>query len=270
MSDENKDLNSDQVVTDPKDLNSAGSVDQQDLNIDPVNQVQSDGTLADGTSADKTVKYSELQKATKRATDAEEGRLHAERTIELMQAQQQGQQMAQQQVQAKSTFEQAMLDCGVNEDELFGEAQVRVMNRKSQLDGAMVQQQNATTSANQFMMSHPDFNQVVGSVNLATGQMQESQELSALLVKKPYLRAACTSVEVVYDLVMQERKLKEFESVQTSNQEHQNRQNADNITQPMGGSAAGGGGGSVQGSQVMSREQQLDIRRRLAAGEIIS
>ncbi len=269
MTDENKDLNTDQLVADP-DLNNADAVDQQGLTDQVADGQGQDGKLADGTSKDKTVKYEDMKKATDRATAAEEKAAHAERTLELYQANVAGQQQGQQQEVAKTTLDQAMLNCGVTADDMFGEAQVRVFNEKSRLDGIQSQSQQTMNADIQFIASHPDITQVVGSVNPATGQLiSMSPEAVTLLQKKPHL--AGVSLQVAYNEIIQERKFKEYESKTTVNQEHLNRQNADNSSQPLGGSAAGGGGaGDPASQQMMTREQQNDIRRRAEAGEEIT
>ncbi len=259
------DLNNTQVVTEQEDLNKADSVDQQDLNSDSVNQEQQDGKLADGTDANKTVKYSELKKATDRAKVAEDQASYAQRQLELLQVS-----ATARPEQAGSTFEQALSDLGFTADDYYGENIIKVQNRKSQLDAAAQQQQMSTSANMQFVNSHPDFAQVVGSVNPATGQIISlSQEALILLQKKPYLANA--SYQAAYDEVLQARKFAEFESKATVNQEHLNRQGADNVSQPLGGSAAGGGGASdPNNQQMMTRDQQLEIRRKVANGEEIT
>ena len=114
MPEENKDLNNAQPVTEP-DLN-AEPVTQQDLTDPPVQDSDQD-LLADGTTKDKSVPYSELEKATKRAKEAEEQVAYAQRTIDLMQ--QNSQQQPVQQTAPKTISEQALENCGmVKEDEI--------------------------------------------------------------------------------------------------------------------------------------------------------
>ncbi len=273
------------------DLNSAGTVDQQDLkNADVVNQQDlnndagsvdqqnQDAKLADGTDADKTVKYSDLKKATDAKNEAEEARKAAEeqaaysqRQLELMQQQQLVNANPPQ--RPLSSMEQALADCGVTTDDLYDGANlVKVQNRKDEIDHARLQQQQANFTNQQFIIQHPDINQVVGSVNPTTGQiMSVSPELIALLSKKPHLAGACVTAEIAYDLVMQERELNKFTKTQASTEEHKNRQEIDNVSQPLGGSAAGGSGaGEINGQRMMTREQVLETERKLEAGEIVN
>lgn len=264
---EQEDLNKDQSVTD-QDLNSAGSVDQQDLQDQSVTD-QNQDVLKDGTTKDKTVKYSELEKATKRAKEAEEARMLAERQLELMQAHQQGQQTGAPQTAPKTSMEQAMQEYNVTSDDLFGDVMVKVLARKDEIDNAVRQQQNAALSNLQFISTHPDVG-IVGSVNPSTGQMMTaSPELMSICTKKPHLARACATVQGAYNIVMQERRLVELEKNDAANKQHLTRQGIDTATQPLGGSAAGGGGvGEQQEQKLMTREQVDAIQARIDSGEI--
>jgi hypothetical protein len=270
------DLNTDQPVTDP-DLNSAGAVNQQDLQAQSVDE-QNQNVLADGSDPNKPVPYAKLKTAIEAKNveadarkQAEEKAAYAQRQLELMQAQMTGQQNAPQQNAPRTSMEQAMQDCGATADDLYGEVIVKVMARKDVIDRAMSQQQNVAFANQQFVSTHSDVLQVVGSVNPSTGQvMTPSPELAAIILQKPHLAGACTSVQAMYDIVMQERKLSELEKNHAALQQHQTRQGVDTATQPLGGSAAGGGGSGeqTQGQDLMTRAQVDDIERRLAAGEI--
>jgi hypothetical protein len=261
MADENKDLNNTQPVTESTDLNSADVVNQQDLEAQPV-QEQVQDVLADGTDANKDVPYSKLKEATDARKVAEEQAAHAQRTLELYQAQ--TTQAQQTYVQPKNVYNQALENCGLTTDDLYGENIVTFQIEKDRIVDSQRQQQQTTMAQQQFVISHPDANQVIGSVNPMTNQFIASPELLALLAKKPHLTAACNTVEIAYELVMQERQLNELQKTQTISQEQQTRQKVDNITQPMGGSAAGGmGGGSPQGQGFLSREQVLEIEAGL-------
>ncbi len=250
---ETQDANKDQVVTDPGE--NAGAANQQGEE--------------NAQNQDKTVPYDRFKEVNDQKKEAEEGRLFAERQLELIQANMQGQQQVQQPSQAaQTTLDQAMLNCGVTADDMFGEAQVRVFNEKSRLDGLNAQAMQSVNANMQFVNSHPDFTQVVGSVNLATGQlMSVTPEVTALLQKQPSLASA--SFQEGYNAVLQQRRLKELEGKDIANQEHLNRQGVDTASLPLGGSAAGGGGAGDPGKQKMiSREEVLAIEAKLASGEI--
>ena len=255
------DLNNDQAVTDPQDLNNADVVNQQNLEV-PVVQEQEQEVLADGTDANKTVPYAKLKEASDARKVAEEQAAHAQRQLELMQLQ--SQQVQQTYVQPKSMSDQALENCGLTADDLYGENIVKYQEETNRLANVQRQRDSATMADQQFTMQHPDVIQVVGSVNPITGQFAASPELTALLTKKPLLTAACTTKEIAYELVMQERQLNELQKTNSVTQEQQVRQNVDNKTQPLGGSAAGGMGGSAsQGQGLMTREQVLEIEASL-------
>ena len=278
MDNNTNDLNNDQVVTDQTDLNNTDVVNQADLTDQVVTDQNQTDVLADGSSADKQVPYAKLKAEADARKAAEEQCATAQRQLELMQANQQGQQMAQQQstqqAQPNNTFELAMQQLGITTDDMYEpENQLKVQRLKSQLDGQLIQAQQGIVAAQQFMSTKTDTMQVVGSVNPQTGQiMTMSPALSDLLIRKPHLKAACVSVQAAYDLVKQDQLLTEYEKTKNINQQHLNRVNADIKTQPGGGSSAGGGGGAGDqaGQQMMTREQVADIERRLAAGEIIT
>ena len=255
-----EDLNNDQSVTD-QDLE-AGVVDQQDLNT--ADSVDQQDVLADGTPKDKTVKYSELEKAVQAKRAAEEQAAYAQRQLELYA---QNQQPVRSEVPL-TIEQQALKDLGITEDDLWGKNVVDYTSRVNQLASQQTQQSQATMAAQQFAISHPDINSVVGSVNPATGQiMTVSPELLAVLNKKPYLREACTSLANAYQIVMDERAISNTQSPAERQAEAQRK--ADIATAPLGGSAAGGagGGGANQSQNLLTREQMAEIDAKIARGE---
>ena len=267
MSDENPDLNTGQSVADT-DLNKAQAVIEPDL-IQPVTEGQA-ATLADGDDkSKKTVKYDEFTKANeaKKAAEAESQLLRNQMAL-LVANQQQVQQPTTQ--QPGSTYELAMQQLGLTADDLFGGNIVKVQSRKAELDTMLQQQQSVFTANQQFISNHPDFTQVVGSVNPATGQIIAwSQEALALQQKKAYLVPAFQSAQGAYQAVMEERRLVELESKDTANKEHLTRQGIDTKINPLGGSAAGGVAADAMNQQLLSTDQVLEIKRKLAAGESV-
>lgn len=257
------DLEKDQLVADPG--LKADPAPQQDLNQPVTGQ---DDLLADGTKEeDKTVKYAEFKKANEAKKLAEEQAAFAQQQLQIIQANQQPAPQVTQ-PQAGSTYELAMQQLNLTADDLYdGGNQLRIQNRKAELDMQLQQQQSANTANQQFMTSHPDFNQVVGIVNPANQTiMQWSAEALALKQKKPWLNLQ--TAQGLYEAVMEERKLLDLEKKAAVNTEHLNRQEIDTNTQPMGGSAAGGGGaGDAKNQVMMTREQSLEIRAKLANGE---
>lgn len=263
------DLNTDQAVTDQtKDLNNADVVNQQSLENDQAAQDQNqDAVLADGTDANKSIPYAEFQKANEKAKEAETARLDAENRLLMMQNQHM-QQTQHQVVAPKTVEEQVLQEMGIEAEDLFGANVVDFQQRVSQKNNQIMQQNNAALANQQFVATHPDVSQVVGTVNPMTGQPVYSAELLAVLQKKPYLTGACNSVEGAWNIVMQERELKKLTQTGQITAEHQNRQGVDTQIAPLGGSAAGGGGaGSQQGQGMLSREQSTQIEQDIAAGK---
>ncbi len=262
-----EDLTNSQSVADG-DLKDADSVNQQGLDSAGSADQQNQDVLADGTSKDKPVTYADVEKAVQGRKAAEEIAAQAQRDLEIMQ---QVQQMASQQNTAQTagtTYEQAMLNLGLTADDMYdGTNNVNVNVEKSRLDGIVNQQQQAFNVNQQFVASHSDFSQVVGSVNPSSGQIISlTSEAQALVQRKPYLANA--SYQAAYEEVLQARKLAELEKTSTANEEHLNRQNADNATAPMGGSAAGGGGSEQNHSiALMSREQVEAEETKIANGD---
>ncbi len=258
------DVNSTQVVTeqDVKDQ----VVTDQSVTEQVADAQKQDEILADGTSKDKTVPYSRLEEEAKARKAAEEQAMTAQRQLELMQMSQQTQQQAE---QPKTTLDQAMLNMGITADEMYGDVQVKVFNEKARLDAILQQAQTAQVANQQFVNSHTDFTQVVGSVNPATGQiMAWSQEALSLQQRKSHLAGAFQTAHGAYTAIMDERRFAELEKNANANQEHLKRQGVDIISLPLGGSAAGGStGGDIQSEELLPRSQVAEIERKLAAGD---
>lgn len=255
------DVNNEQVVTAPEDANKEQVVIAPDVNTDIVNQQAAD-QAAPNQNGD--VPYDRFKEVNDQKKKAEEQAAYAQRQLELIQMQQQ---QPVQQVAPKTTSQQALDSLGITADDLFGENVVKYQEAVNQLENAQRQLGQAAMQTQQFMMSHSDLSEVVGSVNPATGQIiHPTKELLAIVTKKPYLAAAST--QDLYAAVLDERRFIEFEKTSAVQQEHQTRVGVDVATQPLGGSAAGGGGsGSQQGQSLLSRDQSLQINADIAAGK---
>lgn len=264
MPEENKDLNTSQLVADP-DLNNAPVVTEPDLNASG----QGD-KLADGDDKDKkTVKYTEFEKANKAKAAAEEKARILQEQIQILAANQQ-QQPAPAQVtsQPVTVYDQARADLGLQDEEYPTETdRGRIIQRTIELQNAAQQQNQQAVSNQRFIQEHADFGEVVG--RQIGNNFQLSPELLKIITEKPHLaNAAYSGSQGAYKIVMDERKLVELEKNATANQEHLTRQGIDNKTEPLGGSAAGGGSaGDPNNQQMMSREQVKEIERKLANDE---
>lgn len=257
-----EDLNKSQSVADP-DLNKAPVVTEPDLSASG----QGD-KLADGDDKDKkTVKYTEFEKVNKAKTAAEEDARIAREQMQIMVANQQPAAPIQTQ-QPLTVYDQARNDLGLGEEEFMTETQRgQVIQRTIEIQSTANQQQQQAVSNQRFIQEHADFGEVVG--RQIGNNFQMSPELLKIITEKPHLaNAAYSNSQSAYKIVMDERKLAELEKNAAANQEHLTRQGVDNKTDPLGGSAAGGGGaGDPNNQQMMSREQVLEIERKLANDE---
>jgi hypothetical protein len=262
---ENNDVNNGQAVTDPQDANTEQVVTAPDVNTDVVNQQVADNAAQN----QEAVPYDRFKEVNEAKKVAEEARLHAERQLELYQQAAQQQVQPVQQQAPKSVAQMALDSLGLTADDLYGENLIRYHETKDQINAAQLQQSNARMADQQFIRAHPDVTQVVGSVNPATGQlMTASPELNQILMTKPYLASACTTVEAAYNIVLEQRQLAELNKTAAVSKEHLIRNNVQAATQPLGGSAAGGGGSGEQSGQgLLNRDQVAQIQADIDAGK---
>lgn len=260
MSENKEDLNNGQSVA-GSDLNSAQPVTGQDL------QPTGQGKLADGTDENKTVPYSELKKAIDEKNAAEQRIREQEELYRSQMAMAQANQPVQPQ-QPLSDYDQAKADLGLAGEEFLDEGQrSKVFARMTEIMNIRNQQATITLANQQFEATHPDFSSVVGLRNPVTGQIQPSAEILKILTEKPYLTAAAgASSQGAYEIVMQQRQIDKLRQENAVNQEHLQQQNIDNTLAPVSGAAAAGGAVTTTGGSI-TVEQQLEMERRVAAGE---
>lgn len=260
MAKEEKDLNNDQTV--------AGQDLTQPVTEEGVEEqtgVQDASTvLADGTSQDKPVPYERFKEANEAKKTAEQETQLLRDQMALVQAQQT---QRSEQAGPVTTYEQAIKELGLESNDYLTEPErIQVFKRKEQLDFQRYQQQ-ATVQANRsFITTHPDYGEVVGRPNPMTGTTMPSAEIVEILQRKPHLTAAAlSSAEAAYQIVMDERTLKELTKKTKAFDEQQTQQQIDAKTSPMSASAAGGGTGAH--FPLKTRADVAEIERRLAAGE---
>ena len=260
MAKEEKDLNNSQSVAD------ADLKDQVVAGSDLTNQVVADEakTLKDGTDENKTVKWSEMKKV-------QEARDAALEKAQLLQSQMSlliSNQLPEQPAQPKTTMEQAMADVGVAADDMYGESMVKVMNRKYELDTIQSQRSAAGFMNQQFEATHPDFGTVVGIRHPATKQIIPSAEIQKILTEKPHLAAAAySSSQAAYQIVMDERSLKELQQQNVVQAEHLKQHKIDTKTSVVSGAAAGTG--AVKSTPgTITREQQEEMEQKVTSGQI--
>lgn len=262
MVEENKDV-LDQLVDGP-------GVNQPTTEQGVEGQVAADESLVEGQPAqdEQQVPYERFKEVNEQRKAAEEAKALAEQQL-----QQTRDQMAlQPQVQPQktvSTYEQALTDCQLLDEEfLTQEQQIRVNARHEQLINAKNQQAQANQADLQFAQSHPDFVKAVGYLN-PQGHFVASAELNKILMEKPYLRGSCVTAQGAYEIVMQERKLAELSQQTTTLKAHQTRQNVDGNLAPMSPAATGGGAVERKGKITKSSSAE-DIRameQRVKSGE---
>lgn len=227
-----------------------------------------DAVIQPDTGAEeKTIPYDRFKEVNEAKNQAEAQLQAAQLTVQqqnmLLQQNQQPRQ------RPKTTYEQAVLEAGLQDESYLNqEQQAQVFARKDQLDNRRFQQEQANTQNNQFAATHDDYPQVVGTTDPMTGAFTPSPELRTLLTKKPYLlQAANSSGQAAYDLVMQERKLNEFEQNQTVTDEQNVRQTVDAKTQPMSPASSGGGGDSSNDASFNTREAVEKREAEIRAGK---
>lgn len=272
MAKEQEDLNNSQSVADP-DL-TAQVVNEQGVS-DSAGVQQDAAVLADGTSQDKDVPYSKFKEANEKAKAAEEAKLLAEQqaqqTRDQLALMQQANQAPAQVQKPVSTYEQALIDCGVAGEEFLTEEQrIKVNSRQEQLSSVRTQQNQQVFANQQFAQSHSDFGTAVGQVNPSTGQFMYSAELQAILTKKPHLQGSCYTAQDAYKIVMEQRELEKLSKESAAMQEHQQQQRIDANLSPMSSAAAGGGAVNREQGQITESSTADDIlalERRVKAGE---
>lgn len=216
------------------------------------------------------VPLSRLNEEIQKKRDAETKNELLQQQLAIMQQQQQLMPQAQTQ-QPLTTYEQAMKDLGYDADYLTEAERIQVFRRKEQLDNQRFYQQSIEQQNRAFMLSHPDYGEVVGKIDPATRQVVPSAEITEILQRKPWLyNAATASAEGAYNIVIEERRLKELESKSGTLSAADAAQKAAARTAPMSGSAAGGAAGIPGAENVAAMKTAADVaamEARVAAGE---
>ena len=147
----------------------------------------------------------------------------------------------QQQVQAQqplSDYDQAKTNLGIAGEDYIDESQRgAIYTEVNRITNIRTQRTQGVLANQRFMVTHSDYSEVVG--RQVGNQMVPSAEITEILQRKPYLNAAAyASAEGAYNIVMQERQLKELEQKNTVNEEHLQQNQIDNKTAPVSGAAA--------------------------------
>ncbi len=173
------------------------------------------------------------------------------------------QQQATQMSAPLSIYDKAKVNLGLSDTEYIEEAdRGRIYGEINRITNAQ-NQQDAQQTANQgFIGLHPDYSEVVGRYVGTT--FIPSAEITELVKSKPYLAAAAfASAEGAYQIVMDERALKELGQKTTVQEEHLNQQGIETKLAPVSGAAAAGGAVTA-GTGTITLEQQRENEERVA------
>ena len=144
---------------------------------------------------------------------AEEKAALLEQYIQLVQANQSQQPPAQPAAPVQSSYERALNELGLQSEEYLSTSQqVKVLNKAREYDEvanqARQQQMNAFVSQQTFITQHPDYYDVVGTVNPITRQFVMAEPLNNVIKKNPQLAIAIQSspyaMQLAYQLASQD------------------------------------------------------------------
>lgn len=223
---------------------------------------------------EQQVPYSRFKEVNEQKKVAEDAKVLAEQQAQQARDQLalvQANQNTVQTQQPVSTYEQALLDCGLKGQEyLTQEEQIKLNARQEQINAARTQQQQQAFADQQFAQTHSDFGTAVGQLNLVTGQFMATAELQKILMEKPHLRASCSTAQGAYAVVMQERQLAELSKTTETLKQQQTQQNVETITGPMSSIAVGGGAVNSTKGEITEKSSVKEIetmQERVKAGE---
>ena len=228
-------------------------------------------TDSDSTKDDTSTAENKEEEGMKQAYLAEkQKRQEAEAAAEVAKAESEMAKAVQKKATAvqkpMTTYEQAKAELGLSDVEWLSEPQKdQVEARRAQLDNARTTQTIAQATARQFMDSHDDFAEAVGTVHPVTGEFIPSKEVIQILAKEPYLRASIfQGPESAYKIVMKHRKAAEKEAKLATLEEHQAALSEDDKLKPM--SPGSRGGGSSTKRTYKTAEDVRAMEREIEAG----
>jgi hypothetical protein len=170
-----------------------------------------------------------------------------------------------------SAYEQAVAELGLQGQQWLDETQrAQIEARREQIITEQNSRRYNQMSANQFIASHADYAEAVGTTNPATGQFVPSRELMEILRDEPYLRSSLTSPENAYQIVMRHRQRVKRDKEYAAMKEHQGQQELDNKINPMSPSSVGGGTSGEAGGPLnvnSTFDDVAEIERRVKAGQ---
>ena len=257
-----------------KDVNSAQSIAEEDVNAQVVQEQSVDSQVAtdDKSPASEKQAQDDVNEAKiprSRLNEEIAKTKAAEQQAQLMQDQvtlmQTSQVQTTQVQQPKTAYEQSIAALGYDPDYLTEVERGKVLAHMVETMNTQNSQGAQVLANQQFINEHPDYNEAVGKQ--VGNQFLPSAEIAEILLRKPHLKAAAyASSQGAYQIVIDERKLKELEEKTAVNDEHLKQNDIDNQTAPVSGAAAGGGAIEASAGAV-SIEQQLAMEQRVEGGE---
>ncbi len=167
-----------------------------------------------------------------------------------------------------SSYEQALTETGLRDEPYPSpEQRIKIESRKEEIDRARNMNAIAQMSGNQFVASHPDFNEVVGMNHPVTGVFMPSKEVNEILMKEPHLRASIISgPESAWKIVMKHREQAENDAKFATLQEHTDAQAIDDNLKPMSPGSKGGSGDRDLSKSLKTVEDVRRMEADVAAG----
>ena len=192
-----------------------------------------------GEPEPKTVPLASLEDERRKRQEAEQATAYYQQMLQVAQANA-VQQPAQQPTNP--------LDEITDDDVVDGRTVKQLIQKGGQAIMQGVQQQI-------FAANHPDYAEIVGSVNTA-GQFQPAAPLQSVLKRNPNLQLALQgnpqAYVLAYELAKAEKERLELEAKSVTNQAEAAAQQANIATTPMSPAAAGGGGALGQAARFAS------------------
>jgi hypothetical protein len=259
---ETQDVNAGQSVTDPA-VSQVGSDDS----VGQVATGTGDGATADGQqgatqdaagSQDKSVPYERFKAVNDAKNAAEQKALEAQAQLDLVQANQGGQQ--QQAPQQQDLYNVCINQLGYQDKEWLNvEENGKVLN-------LMMNYQSQTNASQSFVSSHSDFAEIVGKV--VAGTFVPSAQAAAYLAKNQHIQQALRNNPqagiVLYELIKSSQPSQADTTTQQANQAAQILANANQAAQQSISAVPGGGTlDKVAAMKAMSEEEMAVYRENI-------
>lgn len=215
------------------------------------------------------VPYDRFDEVNKAKNAAEQERDYLQQLVNLSQANQPTQAPAQ------PPQEQDPLGLsGIADDDLVSGQQLKDVVRKAQEESRQTQQeQDRKAETRAFLSQHPDYDELVGTANLTTGQFQFSEVMQRAIKEDPSLLATLQTNPdrraIAYRTATATKRIIELEKKAAGITEQQAQKETETLISPMSPAAVGGGGTLAQAGRVgrMSDEEYAEEEKKVMGGE---